>query len=53
MIKGQDILVLVSLMGDNAGLAYAELGKRSRLSVSETLNGGMRCSLRILVLLSR
>lgn len=36
VIKGQDILVLVSLMGDNAGLAYAELGKRSRLSVSET-----------------
>ena len=36
MIKGQDILVLVSLMGDPADLAYAELGKRSRLSVSET-----------------
>lgn len=36
MIKGQDMLVLVALMGDNAGLAYAELGRRSRLSVSET-----------------
>ena len=36
MIKGQDILVLVSLMGGNSCLAYAELGKRSRLSVSET-----------------
>ena len=35
-MKGQDILVLVSLMGDDAGLAYAELGRRSHLSVSET-----------------
>ena len=36
MIKGQDIVVLASLMGAENGLAYAELGKKSRISVSET-----------------
>jgi len=36
MIKGQDMVVLASLMGGEAWNAYAELGKRARLSVSET-----------------
>ena len=35
MIKGQDIVVLASLMGAENGLAYAELGKRAHISVSE------------------
>ena len=36
MIIGQDMVVLASLMGDETWNAYAELGKRARLSVSET-----------------